>query len=280
MDIDCVALRTVRFRVWRDVSWRVRLPADTGTAIGDARSRHLSAGSRAQPVRVAAQAEPSALRPVPVRLAKRDPHARPRVARRRARAPQGYLVGAGETHSFPVFSAAFGAYFYDDFSVSGTQNPLLGQLSIRVLDDRGRIAGVDSTDGGVQVLLDGTGLVGTVLEFNSATHHEVLQVAGPGPAIISVDPHEVPPDAWIWLKSGRQWLDFRNLQRWGASLSSDVRLPADDIGESVVLLRRHPVTQPTCTGELRRMRTRRSSPTSKASTTISSSSRAWRWNSP
>jgi hypothetical protein len=152
-----------------------------------------------------------------------------------ANAPQGYLVGAGETHSFPVFSAAFGAYFYNDFSVSGTQNPLLGQLSIRVLDDRGRIDGVDPTDGGVQVLLDGTGLVGTVLEFNSATHHEVQQIAGPGPTIISVDPHEVPPDAWIWLKSGRQWLDFRNLQRWGASLSSDVRLPADDIGESVAL---------------------------------------------
>ena len=82
-----------------------------------------------------------------------------------ADAAAGYLVGAGETHSFPVFSAAFGAYFYDDFSVSGTQNPLLGQLSIRVLDDRGRIDGVDPAEGGVQVLLDGTGLVGTVLEF-------------------------------------------------------------------------------------------------------------------
>jgi hypothetical protein len=139
-------------------------------------------------------------------------------------APPGFLVGPGGTHSFPVFSTAFGAFFYNDFSVSGTQNPVLGQLSIRVLDDRGRIDGVDPTDAGVQVLLGGAGLAGTVLEFNSGTHREMKAITGPGPVTISVDPHEVPPDAWIWLKSGGVWLDYRNLQRWGASLSSDVHL--------------------------------------------------------
>ncbi|MHB8246995.1 MAG: hypothetical protein ACYDDA_15565 [Acidiferrobacteraceae bacterium] len=38
-------------------------------------------------------------------------------------APPGMLVGPGMTPSFPLFSAAFGAFFYGDYSGGGTQNP-------------------------------------------------------------------------------------------------------------------------------------------------------------
>ena len=42
-------------------------------------------------------------------------------------------------------------------------------------------------------------------------------------------PDGLPSDAWLWLKNGPEWLDFRSLTPWGGYLSSDIEfdLPRD-----------------------------------------------------
>jgi hypothetical protein len=145
--------------------------------------------------------------------------------------PTGMLIGPGMTPSFSLFSAAFGAFFYDDYSVSGTQNPLLGQMSIRILDTRARIEGVDQDDAGLAIAVGGSDLVDAYLEFNSKSHREIVRLDGaPGPVHIALPSEEIPEGAWVWLKGTIGWLDYRSLHRWGGQLSPDVRLrgPRDE----------------------------------------------------
>jgi hypothetical protein len=49
-------------------------------------------------------------------------------------------------------------------------------------------------------------------------------------------PGGLPSDAWLWLKSGSAWLDFRPLSHWGGALSPDIEIdfppdPAVELGK-------------------------------------------------
>jgi hypothetical protein len=144
-------------------------------------------------------------------------------------APHGMLVGPGMTPSFPLFSGAFGAFFYDDFAVGGTQNPPLGQMSVRILDTRACIEGVDQDDEGLVISVGGSDLADTFVEFNSRSHREIVRLDRPFGAVhIALPSEEVPEDAWVWLKGGNGWLDYRSLHMWGGQLSHDVRLKVLD----------------------------------------------------
>ena len=154
-------------------------------------------------------------------------------------APHGMLVGPGMTPSFPMFSAAFSAFFYDDFSVSGTQNPILGQISIRILDTRACIEGVDQDDDGLVISVEGGDLADAFVEFNSKSHREIVRLEGSsGPVRIPLPGGEVPDDAWVWLKGGNRWLDYRSLQKWGGQLSPDVHLKVLDRPDTTELSHR------------------------------------------
>lgn len=149
-----------------------------------------------------------------------------------AQAPGGYLVGAGDTPSFPVFSAAFNAYLRGDFTVSGTGNPSLGQIALRVVDRRARISRVRIRPASVDVWVGGRGLEGTRLELNGAAYRTSTAITKPGRVALPL-PEGLPSDAWLWLKDGTQWLDFRSLGGWGGQRSPDIEteLPDDPLAD-------------------------------------------------
>ena len=158
---------------------------------------------------------------------------RPNFISRNLNAPAAFLVGEGGTPTFPLFSAAFGAFFLDDFRVTATRNPQLGELSICLVDQRGWIERVDQHNKRLAITLGGSGLAGCVLEFNSVGHHQILRPIEPGQAIVELPSVDLPADAWVWLKRGPDWLDYRNLQKWGGYVSPDVIVGSE--GEEMAL---------------------------------------------
>lgn len=147
----------------------------------------------------------------------------PSFAQRNVNTPPSFLVGEGDTPSFPLFSAAFGAFFFDDYRVTSTRNPQLGQLSIYLIDERGWIERVDQNGRRLAITLGGFDLPASVLEFNSSQFRESRRLIAAGPTIIELASEACPPDAWVWLKQGSDWLDYRNLQRWGSYVSVEFR---------------------------------------------------------
>ena len=145
--------------------------------------------------------------------------------------PQGYLVGAETTPSFPAFSGAFNAFFHDEYVSSGVGNPQLNRVNIHVVDVRARIRRVRVRPASIDLWLGGTALRGTMVELNGAEYRTVLKVDKPRVSIPL--PDGLPTDAWIWLKSGAEWLDFRPLNQWGGTVSPDVEmeLPRDPAAE-------------------------------------------------
>ena len=152
--------------------------------------------------------------------------------------PQGYLVGAGATPSFPDLGAAFRAFFYHQFAITGAGQPQLNAVHIWVIEHRARIRRVRVSATAVDVRLGGRNIQGTVLELNGAEFRATIPVEGTR-AVIAL-PDGLPADAWIWLKSGREWIDFRALTVWGGRISRDVEhdIPRDRTAELSHLLSR------------------------------------------
>ena len=145
--------------------------------------------------------------------------------------PQEYLVGAGDVPSFPAFSTAFNAFFYDNYVVTGAGNPELGRATIYSIDGRARIRRVRVHPTSLDVWLGGSRLRDTLLELNSTDYRTVVGVDKQH--VVLPLPNGLPSDPWLWLKTGSEWLDFRPLSYWGGRLSPDieVELPSDPAAE-------------------------------------------------
>jgi hypothetical protein len=142
-------------------------------------------------------------------------------------APQGYLIGAGDVPSFPVFSGAYAAFFTGIFAVGGTGNPQLGRMSIRWVDTGARIVRVRVHAASLEVWLDGSSLAGTVLELNGVESRAIVPVSKR--RVVFELPGGLPSEAWLWLKRGAEWADFRSFGGWGGYRSPDIQvdLPED-----------------------------------------------------
>jgi len=57
--------------------------------------------------------------------------------------------------SFVTFGVAFNAFFQNNYALTGTSNPLLGQLTLRVCDVRGRITSVAIQSTQLEVAVEG-----------------------------------------------------------------------------------------------------------------------------
>lgn len=143
-------------------------------------------------------------------------------------APTDFLVGQDDVRSFSVFSVAFDSFFRGGTPATGSSNPLLGEMTIRVVDERARIEGVQRVDDRLEVHVAGSSLVGTLLEFSSQSHSEMKDVASPRNVNFDLPGNELPRDSWIWLKKDGVWLDYRHLQPWGAYMSPDVELGTEE----------------------------------------------------
>jgi hypothetical protein len=150
--------------------------------------------------------------------------------------PPGYLVG-DDAPTFPMFASAFQAFMYHNFAVTGVSTPRLGEVSIRVVDQRGCIRRPRFHRTAMDLYLGGRSLAGTTLELNSETYRMTVEATKPGRVRIPL-PDGVPNDAWIWLKREREWLDFRSPSSWGGYTSPDVDVdqPKDPSAELGALL--------------------------------------------
>ncbi len=154
---------------------------------------------------------------------------------RTASPPNEYLVGAGDAPSFPTFGAAYNAFYHDSFVVSGTNNPPLGQLSIRFVDSRARIGRVRIRPTSLDVWVSGRALDGTQLELNGAEYRTTVDLTKGGRVSFPL-PSDLPSDSWLWLKQGTEWHDFRALS-WEGNRTPNVEteLPRDPLAELSLL---------------------------------------------
>jgi Schlafen, AlbA_2 len=157
----------------------------------------------------------------------------PRLENQKNMNQAGYLVGRDDAPSFPTLGAAFNAFLHDDFAISGTGNPSLGEVSVRIVDQRARIRRVRIRPVALDVWLGGRALAGCRLELNGIEDRQVAPVLKPGRISFPL-PGGLPSDAWLWLKCETEWLDFRALNNWGGHRSPDieVQLP-DDPGADI-----------------------------------------------
>lgn len=149
--------------------------------------------------------------------------------------PNGYLVGRGDAPSFPIFGAAYNAFYHHNYAVSGTNNPQLGQVSIRFVDARARIGRVRIRPASLDVWLGGRAVRGTRLELNGAQYRTGVDLTEAGRVTVPL-PVGLPSDAWLWLKHGTDWRDFRALSWEGNRISNvETELPRDPIAELSLL---------------------------------------------
>jgi hypothetical protein len=149
--------------------------------------------------------------------------------------PNGYLVGEGDVPSFPTFGAAYNAFYHGNFVVSGANNPQLGQVSIRFIDGRARIRRVRIRPTSLEVWVGGRALQGARLELNGAEYRTSVDLNKAGRISFPL-PAGLPSDAWLWLKEGTEWLDFRALSWEGSRTPSvETELPWDPIAELSIL---------------------------------------------
>lgn len=146
--------------------------------------------------------------------------------------PAGYLIGEGDTPSFPTFESAFSAFFFDNFIVTGIGSPALGEIVVCITDERARIRRVKVGPASLGVWLSGRSLQDAFLELNGADFRSVVEVNGREHVVMPL-PSGLPTDAWLWLKHDLEWLDYRPLMAWGGQLSPDIEFeqPTDPAAE-------------------------------------------------
>jgi hypothetical protein len=135
-------------------------------------------------------------------------------------APTGFLVGP-HAPTFAAFGAAVGAFFHGNYALAGAQNPSLGQLNIRIPDERGRITGINIELTKLRVETDGSLVDEAQLELMATTDRVTVKIEVNGSTEVPI-PNGLPPDAWLWLRSETDWLDYRPLSGWTPH-SPDVR---------------------------------------------------------
>jgi hypothetical protein len=135
--------------------------------------------------------------------------------------PSGFLIGPGAP-SFVTFGVAFNAFFTDNYTLTGTNNPLLAQLALRLSDLRGRITSVAIQATQLKVMVEGEEVDQAELELMAASDRSTAAVPEEGQVAVPL-PHGLPDDAWIWLRSNNDWFDYRSLGGWSAYRGPDVR---------------------------------------------------------
>jgi len=134
--------------------------------------------------------------------------------------PHGFLTSAAAS-SFAAAAAAFNAFFYGDYRVTGANAPSLGQVQLRLIDDQARLGRVRVGPTVLSARIDGRGVAGTVVQLNGVTGPLTFVVDRAGVVNIPL-PDGLPSDAWLWLLRETQWLDFRSLGGWPAYETRDV----------------------------------------------------------
>ncbi|MGW1148505.1 AlbA family DNA-binding domain-containing protein [Streptomyces sp. NPDC002454] len=136
--------------------------------------------------------------------------------------PSGVLVGAMDAPSFPDAGWAWRAFFEGEFRYAPTSGLTSALAEFRFADMSGWIGEVHVTPTELIVNVEGDGLDGAHLELFGASDRRAERLSGPGVTRLPL-PGGLPKDAWLWLKCGASWLDYRSLDphsTWTHSLAA------------------------------------------------------------
>ncbi|MER5431194.1 ATP-binding protein [Streptomyces sp. NPDC002588] len=155
--------------------------------------------------------------------------------------PHGMLVGDGDAPSFPEPNSAWRAFFEADFALAGARTPSSDLATVRVADQAAWIGSVHITPTELKVTVEGEDVQGVDLELYGEKGRTVQRVDAPGCIIISL-PHGLPAHAWLWLKRGTTWLDYRSIDpssAWTGDLQRadvEIDLPVDPVATVEALI--------------------------------------------
>jgi hypothetical protein len=132
-----------------------------------------------------------------------------------------FLVGRRGTGSFHTASSAFHRFFFNEARDPGNINIPLGKIDLRIIDDRAYFKSARVRPTSIRVSVGGRALRGCDLELSGSSDRAAVALDGPGSVTFPLAAG-LASDAWLWLKSGGQWLDYRSLTGWGAYYPPDV----------------------------------------------------------
>ena len=136
--------------------------------------------------------------------------------------PPGDMLIGPDAPAFVTFGVAFNAFFYDNYTLTGSSNPPLGNIEVRVVDDRGRISAIAIKPTHLEVEVGGSDLGSASIELMATVDRTTIPLTAPGPVGVPL-PNGLPNDAWLWLRTPTEWLDYRSLGGWASYRSPDVR---------------------------------------------------------
>ena len=148
--------------------------------------------------------------------------------------PAEYLIGPSAP-SFAAFASAYNAFIHDHYQYSGVGNPQLGELNLRVSDQRGRIAKVEIEPNRLRVFTEGTLASSMELELMATKDRGIVSVDALGETELAL-PSGLPDDAWLWLRTTSEWIDYLPMGGWGSRVPTVVDLRPVSPGVTVAAL--------------------------------------------
>jgi hypothetical protein len=145
------------------------------------------------------------------------------------------LLISGSAPSFQSYAKALARFFRlaTDMNVQPHR-----ALYFREPDVRARIDSVHVTTTAISVTVTGSSLAGNVVELASDVEGPSQQLEGSSPQTVTFELHaSLPPNSWIVLKSGDEWLDRKFLQStYGTADDAGVTYEADPVAEIEALI--------------------------------------------
>ena len=98
--------------------------------------------------------------------------------------------------------------FEGDFSLDATRHPPGYLAVLRSVDDVGWLGHIRVGPGEVSVEVFGSQVEGCELELFGTESRSALRLDGSATVTFPLE-RGLPPNAWLWLKKGTRWLDYR-----------------------------------------------------------------------
>ncbi len=134
---------------------------------------------------------------------------------------------AGEScPSFPEPNSAWRAFAEGDYSLSGANQPPIDLAQIRIAETAAWIGSVHVTATELTAEVLGTAVAGAELELFGTTDRSQRQLDRPGTVTFALS-DGLPPSAWLWLKRGLQWLDYRPIDARSGWTGEHGRAPVE-----------------------------------------------------
>lgn len=142
-----------------------------------------------------------------------------------------YFVGDG-CPSFTSSAGVCNAFFNNDFRATGMSAPSTGVMEILFADTRGGFEEVVVRPSAIAVSVSGDD-PGLRLELSG--EGDRFDVAVPRERTVELPlASGLPKEAWLWLKKGTEWLDYRSLGFGAHAITYD--MPEDEVANLSALI--------------------------------------------